>query len=423
MNKMTEIPLGANAFDEKKEIFRPVNIDREKKEISKQGSEDGAGNFPASKASTLGVAEQNIVSLVTQTTGQTKNSLAKHFFAYNSRLSPIEAIREPQAKIQELEQIKNTAVQKLGGKLTEFKNAQIIKKEEWQNEQRAYKKFRDHHDLTRSASYLPLITSFIWFVVIVVIEASLNATLLWELTGFLLAFGQTLLITCVNVVIGAAGAGLFFRYKNLVSSQRWLAWTCVPIVLAILVFNLGVGHYRDALTAAKAREEQQLMSPFDDWDSASYESVTEEFIDYTQVAMQEMVSAPLELDSVLSVLLIIVGLGFFAFASNKWYSMHDPCPSYRKRNEKLKTAHECYDNLINTTEKKIKQEIKNAQERVEDELTKVVNIRNQCANLIKRNFSITPCIPVRYWRDVWPRPAVRRRRGRACATRNPPLPE
>ena len=53
-------------------------------------------------------------------------------------------------------------------------------------------------------------------------------------------------------------------------------------------------------------------------------------------------------------------------------------------------------------------------------------LRTDLVNLLQnnsRNFSITPCIPVRYWRDVWPRPAVRHRRGRACATRNPPLPE
>ena len=53
MKKMTEIRLGANAFDEEQEIFRPVNIDREKKEVSKQGSEDGGRKFPASQASTL----------------------------------------------------------------------------------------------------------------------------------------------------------------------------------------------------------------------------------------------------------------------------------------------------------------------------------------------------------------------------------
>ena len=39
------------------------------------------------------------------------------------------------------------------------------------------------------------------------------------------------------------------------------------------------------------------------------------------------------------------------------------------------------------------------------------------------NFSITPCVTVRYWRDDWPRPAPLRRRGRTCATRYPSAPE
>ena len=67
MNKITEIRMGTNAFDEKQANFRPIDIDRGKKVISKQGSEDGRRNFPAPQASTLIGAEQDIVSRISQT--------------------------------------------------------------------------------------------------------------------------------------------------------------------------------------------------------------------------------------------------------------------------------------------------------------------------------------------------------------------
>ena len=255
---------------------------------------------------------------------------------------------------------------------------------EWQNAQEEYEKFRRHHKLIRPPDYLSLKSIIFWFLFLITGEAALNATLLWELTGILTAFGQTVLITSVNVLFGAALVGLFFRYKNYVSPNiRWLTVICIPIILAVLTFNIGVGHYRDALVESKAQFEQLQTSV--NWDDASNtdESVIS-FIDYTQKAMESMKASLFNIDSVLSVLLIIVGIGFFGFATHKWYSMLDTYPGYRKSHLALKKAHGNYENLVETTRADMDRKIRDGENRVADERTKVMNMRTQHNELINR---------------------------------------
>lgn len=90
------------------------------------------------------------------------------------------------------------------------------------------------------------------------------------------------------------------------------------------------------------------------------------------------------IDSILSALLIIVGLGFFGFAAYKWYSMLDPYPGYRKRDLALKAAHEDYHKLVGQARAGMEAGIADAMARSEDERTKVTNMRKQYHELNNR---------------------------------------
>ena len=379
---MTTTRLKNNAFDEQQETFLTLNIDKEKEQISKKGIKDGRKNIPNSQASTPTELEYGILEQIKQTAQQTHQTLSNHFTGFSARLMPFEEIMEPQAKINGIYEIKNNMEQDLEEEINKFEQEGIIKKSRWQDAEKSYEQFRQDNHLTRSASYSPGQSALILLLVII-LEASLNASLLVEFMGGLPAFGQTVLITAVNVVIGAAPIGLLLRYKNVPSRKRWLAFISILIVFPVLVFNFGVGHYRDALTEAKAREEQQLLSA-PDWETFSSEPVVFDFIDYTQQAMERFRSSLFGIDSVLSVLLIIIGIGCFGFAAYKWYSMFDPCPGYRMYDLKRNEAHKKYTELIKTVQNKIDRIIKTAQDKINDERIKTINMHTQRADLVNR---------------------------------------
>lgn len=387
----TAVRLGDSAFDEERKTFFSVDVDNLEKELFKEGADNGKNNFPDSHASQPDAVESKVIEKITQTAQQTKQALNQHFVGFNSRLLPISETEQPAAVIDRIRQRKNEMQQALDARSDKYKRDSIIKRGSWQDAQEAYNKFREENNITRSASYLPLKSIIAFFALIIVVESALNASLLWELIGAFLAFGQTVLITSVNVMFGAALVGLLFRYKNLGSQKRWLALISIPVSFLVLAFNLGVGHYRDAVIEAKAikdREDGLRLSNAPDWETFNYENIDNNFVDHTQhyaqQAMDRIINSPLDLDSVLSVLFIIVGIGFFGFAAYKWYSMFDPYPGYGKLDKEREKRHKSYNNLKSTVRKEMEQVIQVCKDRARDERDKAINMRMQRADLINR---------------------------------------
>ena len=361
------IHLGSNAFDTAQETFLPIDIDNEKKSSQKRGA-----------------VEQGIIAKIDQTAEQTRGALQQHFTGFHERLMPTVNTWDAAASTNQIQAIPNRAKNSLDKMFSTFQTESNIPRDEWRSAKKEYDDFRQKNKLTRDPDYDALKSSVIWLFVFLVGEAILNATLLWELTGILTAFGQTLLITLVNVFILAASFGLLFRYKNHVSWEvRWRSLLCLPVMLGVLMFNLGVGHYRDALVEAKAQAEQVLSAPFD-WDNASVVESVDRVIDHTKQALESLTISPFGIESILSILLIIVGIGFFSFAAWKWYFMHDPYPGYKKPGLARKKAHKTYQDLLETTREKMSKEIDDANNRVADECTKIQNMRSEHNDLINR---------------------------------------
>ncbi len=382
---MTTIHLSENAFVAEREEFLPVDTGSEKKLLQKQGKANGQVNSPDSQASQLDAVEQRIIQKVAQTAQQTRAGLSKHFDGFVERLLPIVRTWDSKALINTIQMIPMGAESSLKKMFSSFQTESALRGPAWQNAKEDYDKFRQHNNLSRPPDYLALKWIIGWFSILIVVEAGLNATLLWEVVpgGMLGAFGQMFLITLVNVLFGAALVGLCFRYKNEVSWKAlWLPWICVPVVLVVLAFNFGVGHYRDALVEAKAQGNQLGISL--NWDDANAESIDLDFTDYTKKAMESIIASPFGIESVLSVLFIIVGIGFFGFATHKWYSMFDPHPGYGKRDLVLNKTHRNYQDLVETTRKEMNQEIKDAGDRVSDERIKVATMRAQHEDLSSR---------------------------------------
>ncbi len=377
---MKHIILGDSAFDSAQEICLPVDTDKEEQSLEKKGMENGQVNAPPAQATQLDAIEQGIVQQIAQTAQLTHAALSKHFNDFYTRLLPSVKFLDPKAMIDEIQAIPDKMETDLDNKTNTFEARSTIKEPAWRGAQKAYVDFRQKHGVIRPPDYLPLKHMIFWFAFLIITEAILNATLLWELTGILTAFGQTALITIVNVLIGAACVGSSLRCKNAPQPMgRWPILLCIPAVLVILTFNLGVGHYRDALVEYKEQAERQQTEL--NWDEIAEDI---DLADYTKKAMESMQVAPFQIKSVLSGLLIIVGLGFFGFATLKWYSMFDPLPGYRRRDLAMKKTHKDYTKLVEGARNNIDSTIKDAQDRVMDEHTKVMTMRELHSNLIER---------------------------------------
>ena len=381
---MRTIRLGDSAFIKNEEIFLPMDIDGERKFLQKQGAVNGKTNSPNSKASRPDDVEHGIIQKILQTVQQTQVELSQHFVGFHSRLLPIVETWDAQALINYIQSMPKQVKNALNDILRQFEAESAIQGPKWRHAQKDYEKFRKDNELIRPADYSSKRFIIFWVGGLIILEAGLNATLLWELTGFLLAFGQTILIAVVNVLLGASAMGWCLCYTNHISSKiRRLAVLFISVILlAVLVFNFGVGHYRDALVDAKVQAEQLLTSP--DWDDASSESINLGFVDYTQKAMESITQSFFTIESVLSGLLIIVGIGFFGISTYKWYSMRDSYPGYQKRDIMLKKAHTNYIKLEEKTRTKIKSMIEDSIMHVSDEDIKVTNMRKQYNELINR---------------------------------------
>ncbi|MDD9884088.1 MAG: hypothetical protein OXU62_06035 [Gammaproteobacteria bacterium] len=375
--------LGDNAFVESEERLLGVDVDSERESLQKQGAINGEKNSPSSDARRPDAVELDIIQRVSRTAAHTKESIRVHFVRFYERLLPVEGTEDVTALVNKIKEMPTKAEDVLDDELARFEDESAIKGPKWRQAKEEHGQFRGNNRLVRPANYASIKSMVGLFSLLIVTESFLNASLLWELTGVLLAVGQTALITAVNVLFGASAMGLCLRYKNLVSLRdRWPCLICAPVVAAVLVFNFGVAHYRDALVNAKEQAEQLLISP--NWDDESAEFIDLGFVDYTKRAMDSVLDGLFGIDSILSALLIIVGLGFFGFATYKWYSMLDPYPGYRKRDLALKAAHEDYRRLVDATRARMKAGIESALARNEDERTKVTNMRKQYHELNKR---------------------------------------
>ena len=393
--------LGENAFVAESAEFLELDGERLEGQVAKSGAEDGGKNYPRADAKQLAADEHKIIQQVSQTAQQTWDALQSHFTGFAARLVPIAAIWDPQAKVNTISDIAVNAQAQMTGVLRGFQNQSAIVVPRWRNAKQEYQNFRTQHERTGSPEYKTIPAMIAWFVAIMGIECILNASLLWELTGILTAVAQIMLISSVNVVIFAAGVGLpcrflHLRYKTPLKRKLTLAWSTVVVLIfvaAAITFNFGVGHYRDSLVEAKAQGEQ--LANFD-WDNIGEETST--FIDFTKQAMTSLLESPFAIESVLSVLLIIVGLGFFSFAAYKWYSMFGVVHGYRPRHIELEAAHREYVRLVEDTRSNLTAHRDRAIALAKDERVQIIKLQRERADLVGRGANLQA--QYRVWVEV-----------------------
>lgn len=376
--------LGSSAFVGDEETFLRVDVDAEKKFLKEQGTTHGEQNFPGVDACTPCADEQEIVEKIAQTVEQTQSDLGNHIGQFYDRLVPITKVQEQTALINRIEEMPVSIKNALNDLLRRFKDKFAIIGPERQNAQKSFDTFRKDNNLVRPAKYFSLPSIIVFGVILATVEVVLNTGMFMGVNGIYVALSQSILITFFNVLVLAGLMGMFYRFKNCVSRlARWpIVFAFIGFILALVV-NIGVGHYRDAISEAKAKAEE-LQGPID-WNSENNDFADiDYYLDYAQKAMDSITHSFFSIGSIESVFLILVGLCFCGIASCKWYSSWDVYPGYKGRDAALKQAHKNYENLVNVTHKAMQEKIDNTLELVADESTKVTTMRTQHAELTDR---------------------------------------
>jgi hypothetical protein len=300
--------------------FRPVDTDAlaRKWALQAKGAADGRRNLPPPGQAPLSAAEQEIVLAIEAERERCAADAAAHLKAQNDALAQLETAMD-------IASLRNEA----GSALSSLE--QIDR--EWQGEiprlLRAarealaeYERFRAGHRLARPArrpGHRGL--ALAWMGFLVVVESLLNGLFFAEGSeaGLLGGVAVALSVSVVNVVLLGAVLGFFparwAHHRNLLVRLAGIALLAAGVI-AIVVVNAFVAHYRDA-----------------------YERMGDAVV--LAEVWARLVAAPADLARLQSWLLFLLGLGFAGLGFAKGYRLDDPYPGYgavdRRRAEAERT--------------------------------------------------------------------------------------
>jgi hypothetical protein len=177
--------------------------------------------------------------------------------------------------------------------------------------------FKVLNDLSYEPDYDASVVNLIGTAVLVIaFESAANAYFFGQAsnTGLVGGFFTAAMVSIANVVLGFLAGVWPFRQMNHVKKWR-LIWATplFALFLAVaVIFNLIVGHYREALV----KDPDAIM------------------LDIVPSAMNNL----LGVRSFESIVLILIGLFIFGFAFYKGYKVWDTYPGYMSKHRALRDA-------------------------------------------------------------------------------------
>jgi hypothetical protein len=228
--------------------------------------------------------------------------------------------------------------------------------------------FRKRENLTRPAySYNKRQQKYGVLLLILVLEAVLNGAFLAKGSAFGLVGGvfEALVIAGTNVVVAALIGFWILRFaghKNYVLAGVALVLG-VGYLASAFGFNLGVAHYREALSG----------DPFE----------------AAVLARQALLTDPFGITDIRSWLLFVIGMVFSVVALLDGWLMDDPYPGYGRRMRHNLTALNAYNNLKEELLNHL-EDIKRGAEAKMDRLGQAAQDRNaEYSNVVLRSLALT----------------------------------
>lgn len=305
-------------FDPVRAKFIPLNVDQWLKDhkIAEDAKARGAEDLPRSDAVALGDQENKIVAWIHECALDCRQQVSKYLGDLMADLVNIEDDAALKGLVQEVNEIRAKAVSELEHEVKNDPCSLATRGSKLQLDAADFYEFRKREGLRRAPNYAHRIWALPVILICFVVETALNATLLMDVNAFGLvgSISQMGLISAVNIlIVGLAMGALVRRSMHRSPVLKVVAWVgMVVILVAVVAFNLAVGHFRDSMQAVLSDPSADILALGND-------------------ALVRFVDGPFRLDSFQSALLALLGMLFFALASWKWLQRDDLYPGYGPR--------------------------------------------------------------------------------------------
>ncbi len=340
LKKIKEI-FGTNEFIPTTEIFPRIDVDRLKEQLEprKRGIRRGKDEFPKSSSTLPDSVENEIIKAVDDLRQLSIQEFHNHSAVYEQRLARIPSIRtliESSASKapNKFESDSQKLETRLQGPMVQLKEC-VVSKFQFRKKHEI-KRVVHHH---RSGGIRWLALGFL----MVLIESVLNGYLFAQKNEFGLLGGgfAAALISIANVGVSSI-SGYYSRFKNHINSWTKLYGFLLLMVWSIFIvaFNFSVAHFRDGMVSGL------------EWNMAA------------EKAVERIATAPLDVASIESWLLITIGSLISVVALLKAYYADDPYPGYGNTERLLEDARERYEKEHDSALDELERE----RDRVVDEL-------------------------------------------------------
>lgn len=311
-------------WDPTLERFPEINVESIAKElgIDKRGKDDGSSDQPPAEALLLTSAEQTAVEAVGKLRREALTNYELELQALRQRIASAKSdTSEIRLKIGDA----MSALERL-------EREEELRLEPARRDVAAYQG-KVEHFLQKHGAVAPpkpmkgAFFTFAFMAFLFVFESLMNGFFFAERNdmGVVGGVGQAAIISLINLAVGFL-AGFFQRYVNLkgffhkvIGCFAVLAWLAIAVP-----FNLAVAHFRNALETALPWEEALRQ------------------------AVELTMSEPLQLDSLSSWMLLLIGLivTFSAFLKGAWIG--DPIPGFNSIWDQSEFAMNRYSDAFNS---------------------------------------------------------------------------
>lgn len=316
-------------FDRAKEQYAQLDLTQWLNEhrIEDEGKRRGRENQPAAEDDSLDASESKIVDWVNRRGRVCRENVSGHLSDLERELADMENEAELTILENRVGELKQEAEIALESGIDAGRTRLTEAEQAVRDGSAEFERFRRRGGLTRLVNYSQRRTALRYIFGCGFVEVLLNASLLMDVNPFGL-IGSTMqmtLISLVNVVFAGLVMGVLLRQRNHVAvSRKALAWTgIVLLVVAVFVFNLAVGHFRNSMQASLNDPSADVLAMGND-------------------VLQRLLDGPLNLASFQTVLLVLLGNVCFGIGAWKWYRRDDPYPGYGDLERLLRGKKDAY---------------------------------------------------------------------------------
>lgn len=288
--------------------FQDLDVDaiRENLRLETRGKRRGETNEPRSESSGFDEVERDILDLIQNEHKKSIEQYLGNIRAFAARLGHLDLERTVVEIRNEAEKaVTDFNIRAMGG--LDFLETLKIELKEAKND---LNNFQQEHNRKRSAStksMLWIVVSILFMLILFSGEIYFNGEMLGQglISGLSQGIAYAMGFSAINIILGAIAGHFGFRCKNHERTSVWISgWLLILAwLIAIVVFNLGVGHFRDALSGG-------------DWENAR------------TIAIQSMSQHPFMLASLESYALWGFGILISLLFALDVYAMDDPYPGY-----------------------------------------------------------------------------------------------